>query len=132
MVSMTYSEKICIEVITHSTIGQNRASLLCGVWGCVCDLQLTDLSPALQHQAMRRHSAAWAESLRYRRPEFEGMGGLRRVTLNCNTLVGDRGAAALAQELAEDLWVKGQRTCSVSLTHFQVKFPLARIQGCVY
>ncbi|CDQ98400.1 unnamed protein product [Oncorhynchus mykiss] len=100
---MTYSEKICIEVITHSTIGQNRASLLCGVWGCVC---LTDLSPALQHQAMRRHSAAWAESLRYRRPEFEGMGGLRRVTLNCNTLVGDRGVAALAQELAEDLWVK--------------------------
>ncbi|XP_014027650.2 centrosomal protein of 78 kDa isoform X1 [Salmo salar] len=60
----------------------------------------------IKHQAMRRHSAAWAESLRYRRPEFEGMGGLRRVTLNCNTLVGDRGAAALAQELAEDLWVK--------------------------
>lgn len=86
----------------------------CVVFGVVCELQLTDLSPALQHQAMRRHSAAWAESLRYRRPEFEGMGGLRRVTLNCNTLVGDRGAAALAQELAEDLWVKGQRTCSVS------------------
>ncbi|XP_041756420.2 centrosomal protein of 78 kDa isoform X3 [Coregonus clupeaformis] len=60
----------------------------------------------IKHQAMRRHSAAWAESLRYRRPEFEGMGGLRRVTLNCNTLVGDRGAAALSQELAEDLWVK--------------------------
>lgn len=56
---------------------------------------------------MQRHGTAWAESLRYRQPQFEGMGGLRRVTLNCNTLIGDRGAAALAHELAEDLWVKG-------------------------
>lgn len=36
------------------------------------------------------------------------MGGLRRITLNCNILIGDRGAAALAQELQDDLWVKGQ------------------------
>ncbi|CAL8249210.1 unnamed protein product [Merluccius merluccius] len=60
----------------------------------------------IKHQGMWRHSTAWAESLRYRQPEFEGMGGLRRITLNCNSLIGDRGAAALAQELAEDLWVK--------------------------
>ncbi|XP_071393649.1 centrosomal protein of 78 kDa [Centroberyx affinis] len=60
----------------------------------------------IKHQGMQRHGAAWAESLRYRQPQFEGMGGLRRVTLNCNTLIGDRGAAALAHELAEDLWVK--------------------------
>ncbi|KAJ8005975.1 hypothetical protein DPEC_G00123470 [Dallia pectoralis] len=60
----------------------------------------------IRHQAMQRHSVAWAESLRYRKPEFEGMGGLRRVTLNCNTLVGDRGAAAIAKELTEDFWVK--------------------------
>ncbi|XP_026178174.1 centrosomal protein of 78 kDa isoform X2 [Mastacembelus armatus] len=60
----------------------------------------------IKHQAMQRHGTAWAESLRYRQPQFEGMGGLRRVTLNCNTLIGDRGAAALAQELTEDLWVK--------------------------
>ncbi|XP_040897541.1 centrosomal protein of 78 kDa isoform X2 [Toxotes jaculatrix] len=60
----------------------------------------------IKHQGMQRHGTAWAESLRYRQPQFEGMGGLRRVTLNCNTLIGDRGAAALAHELAEDLWVK--------------------------
>ncbi|KAI3372713.1 hypothetical protein L3Q82_023181, partial [Scortum barcoo] len=60
----------------------------------------------IRHQGMQRHGTAWAESLRYRQPQFEGMGGLRRVTLNCNTLIGDRGAAALAHELAEDLWVK--------------------------
>ncbi|XP_065805640.1 centrosomal protein of 78 kDa isoform X1 [Labrus bergylta] len=60
----------------------------------------------IKHQGMQRHGTAWAESLRYRQPQFEGMRGLRRVTLNCNTLIGDRGAAALAKELAEDLWVK--------------------------
>ncbi|XP_041792936.1 centrosomal protein of 78 kDa isoform X2 [Chelmon rostratus] len=57
-------------------------------------------------KGMQRHGTAWAESLRYRQPQFEGMGGLRRITLNCNTLIGDRGAAALAHELVEDLWVK--------------------------
>uniref|UniRef100_A0A8D3CXA9 Centrosomal protein of 78 kDa n=1 Tax=Scophthalmus maximus TaxID=52904 RepID=A0A8D3CXA9_SCOMX len=60
----------------------------------------------IKHQGMQRHGTAWAESLRYRQPHFEAMGGLRRITLNCNTLIGDRGAAALALELAEDLWVK--------------------------
>lgn len=60
---------------------------------------------------MQRHGTAWAESLRYRQPQLEGMRGLRRVTLNCNTLIGDRGAAALASELAEDLWVKGKPSC---------------------
>ncbi|CAL8296234.1 centrosomal protein of 78 kDa [Gadus morhua] len=60
----------------------------------------------IKHQGLWRHSTAWAESLRYRRPEFGGMGGLRRITLNCNSLIGDRGAAALAHELGEDLWVK--------------------------
>lgn len=64
-----------------------------------------------QHQAVRRHSAAWAETLRYRKAEFEAMGGLRRLTLDENILIGDRGVTSLAQELAEDLWVKGQRAC---------------------
>ncbi|KAM6931366.1 centrosomal protein of 78 kDa [Xenentodon cancila] len=60
----------------------------------------------VKYQGMQRHGTAWAESLRYRHPQFEGMRGIRRVTLNCNTLIGDRGVAALAHELAEDLWIK--------------------------
>ncbi|XP_038163963.1 centrosomal protein of 78 kDa [Cyprinodon tularosa] len=70
----------------------------------------------IKHQAMQRHGTAWAESLRYRLPQFEGMSGLRRVTLNCNTLIGDRGAAALAHELSEDLWVKAMdlQRCGLS------------------
>ncbi|XP_050801390.1 centrosomal protein of 78 kDa [Gopherus flavomarginatus] len=65
------------------------------------------LANVLKHQAMKRHGEAWAESLRYRRPDLDCMAGLRRITLNCNTLVGDRGAGAFAECLGEDLWLKG-------------------------
>ncbi|XP_053263967.1 centrosomal protein of 78 kDa isoform X2 [Podarcis raffonei] len=60
----------------------------------------------LKHQALKRHSEAWAESLRYRRPDLDCMAGLRRITLNCNSLIGDRGAGVLAECLGEDLWLK--------------------------
>ncbi|XP_054895275.1 centrosomal protein of 78 kDa isoform X2 [Poeciliopsis prolifica] len=74
-----------------------------------CNLTWTGaehMANIIKHQAMQRHSAAWAESLRYRLPQFDVMSGLRRVTLNGNSLIGDHGAAALAHELTEDLWVK--------------------------
>uniref|UniRef100_A0A1A8NNY5 Centrosomal protein 78 n=1 Tax=Nothobranchius rachovii TaxID=451742 RepID=A0A1A8NNY5_9TELE len=74
------------------------------------------MAQIIKHQGMQRHGTAWAESLRYRLPHFDRMGGLRRVTLNSNTLIGDRGAAALAHELAEDLWVKAVdlQSCGLS------------------
>ncbi|KAL7827388.1 hypothetical protein SRHO_G00331060 [Serrasalmus rhombeus] len=70
----------------------------------------------IKHQAVRRHGTAWVESLRYRKAEFEAMGGLRRITLNDNILIGDRGVTALAKELAEDLWVKAVdlQRCGIS------------------
>ncbi|XP_017551874.1 centrosomal protein of 78 kDa [Pygocentrus nattereri] len=70
----------------------------------------------IKHQAVRRHGTAWVESLRYRKAEFEAMGGLRRITLNDNILIGDRGVTALTEELAEDLWVKAVdlQRCGIS------------------
>ncbi|KAI7797523.1 centrosomal protein of 78 kDa [Triplophysa rosa] len=70
----------------------------------------------IKHQAMRRHSTAWVETLRYRRAEFEAMKGLRRVTLNDNILIGDKGVTALGHELTEDLWVKAVdlQRCGIS------------------
>ncbi|NXY78424.1 CEP78 protein, partial [Glareola pratincola] len=64
------------------------------------------IANVLKHQAMKRHGEAWAESLRYRRPDLDYMTGLRRITFNCNMLVGDRGASAFADCLGEDLWLK--------------------------
>ncbi|NWQ71144.1 CEP78 protein, partial [Neopipo cinnamomea] len=74
------------------------------------------MANVLKHQAMRRYGEAWAESLRYRRPDLEYMTGLRRVTLNCNKLLGDRGASAFADCLGEDLWLKALdlQQCGIS------------------
>ncbi|KAL1787527.1 centrosomal protein of 78 kDa [Sigmodon hispidus] len=64
------------------------------------------MAKILKYQTMRRHEETWAESLRYRRPDFDGMAGLRRITMNCNTLIGDQGASAFADSLSEDLWLR--------------------------
>ncbi|XP_016354521.1 centrosomal protein of 78 kDa-like [Sinocyclocheilus anshuiensis] len=76
----------------------------------------------IKHQAMRRHSTAWVETLRYRKAEFEAMSGLRRITLNDNILIGDRGVTALSRELTEDLWVKAVdlQRCGISNEGAQV------------
>uniref|UniRef100_A0A8C1QZP9 Centrosomal protein 78 n=1 Tax=Cyprinus carpio TaxID=7962 RepID=A0A8C1QZP9_CYPCA len=77
---------------------------------------LAKSSSVVKHQAMRRHSAAWVETLRYRKAEFEAMSGLRRITLNDNILIGDQGVSALSRELTEDLWVKAVdlQRCGIS------------------
>ncbi|KAM3940377.1 centrosomal protein of 78 kDa [Leptodactylus fuscus] len=74
------------------------------------------IASIVKHQASRRHSETWAESLRYRRPDLDCMTGLRRISLNCNTLIGDQGAKAIADVLVEDLWLKAldMRQCGIS------------------
>ncbi|NXI96157.1 CEP78 protein, partial [Psophia crepitans] len=74
------------------------------------------IANVLKHQAMKRYGEAWAESLRYRRPDLDYMSGLRRITFNCNMLVGDRGASAFADCLGEDLWLKALdlQQCGIS------------------
>jgi centrosomal protein CEP78 len=39
---------------------------------------------------------------------LDHMSGLRRVTLNSNPLIADRGATFLAEVLEADLWIKGK------------------------
>ncbi|XP_054979687.1 centrosomal protein of 78 kDa isoform X2 [Sorex araneus] len=64
------------------------------------------MAKILKYQTIRRHEETWAESLRYRRPDLDCMAGLRRITLNCNSLIGDLGASAFAECLSEDLWLR--------------------------
>ncbi|MGH0116401.1 UNVERIFIED_CONTAM: hypothetical protein FKN15_035705 [Acipenser sinensis] len=70
----------------------------------------------VKYQATKRHSEAWAESLRYRKPDLDCMTGLRRINLSCNTLIGDRGAVSFADALREDLWLKALdlQKCGIS------------------
>ncbi|XP_043916808.1 centrosomal protein of 78 kDa isoform X2 [Protopterus annectens] len=75
-----------------------------------------NLARIVKLQATKRHSEAWVDSLRYRRPDLDCMSGLRRITLCCNTLIGDQGAAAFAEALGEDLWLKALdlQQCGIS------------------
>ncbi|XP_018653564.1 hypothetical protein Smp_140230 [Schistosoma mansoni] len=70
----------------------------------------------IQYQAMQRHNAAWQESLRYRFPELDRLGGLKRITLNDNPKICDEGSTQLADALIDDLWVKAidLQACNLS------------------
>lgn len=64
------------------------------------------LAKVIKHQGTRRHNEAWRDSLRYRRPDLDRMPGIRRITINNNPMMGDQGAALLAEALKDDLWLK--------------------------
>ncbi|XP_008850078.2 centrosomal protein of 78 kDa isoform X1 [Nannospalax galili] len=82
----------------------------------------------LKYQTMRRHEETWAESLRYRRPDLDCMAGLRRITLNCNTLIGDLGACAFADSLNEDLWLRALDLQQCGLTNEGAKALLEALE----
>nr|CAH8866726.1 unnamed protein product [Trichobilharzia regenti] len=67
---------------------------------------IPSLTMLINFQAMQRHNAAWQESLRYRFPELDRLGGLKRITMNDNPGIGDEGSVLLADALIDDLWVK--------------------------
>ncbi|KAM6105294.1 LOW QUALITY PROTEIN: centrosomal protein of 78 kDa [Pterocles gutturalis] len=102
-------ETICQSVKNSATIRYVNFT------GCSLTWRGAEHSNVLKCQAMKRHGEAWAESLRYRRPDLDYMTGLRRITFNCNMLVGDRGASAFADCLGEDLWLKALvQQCGIS------------------
>ncbi|XP_058157605.1 centrosomal protein of 78 kDa isoform X4 [Dasypus novemcinctus] len=116
--------------LTTLTKGLNKSvSLVClslancsigdgGLERCNLTWQGADhMAKILKYQTMRRHEETWAESLRYRRPDLDCMAGLRRITLNCNTLIGDLGASAFAECLREDLWLRALDLQQCGLTN---------------
>ncbi|XP_787261.4 centrosomal protein of 78 kDa isoform X1 [Strongylocentrotus purpuratus] len=74
------------------------------------------IAKLVKHQATRRHTEAWKDSLRYRRPDLDRMPGIRRITINNNPLLNDKGAMALAEALKDDLWLKAldMQHCGIS------------------
>ncbi|XP_027695278.1 centrosomal protein of 78 kDa-like isoform X1 [Vombatus ursinus] len=94
-------ETICQSVKTSVTLKTINLS------GCNLTWRGAEhLANILKYQAIRRHEDVWAESLRYRNPDLDGMAGLQRISLNCNTLIGDQGASAFAECLHDSLWLR--------------------------
>lgn len=76
------------------------------------------LATLIKVQALKRHNEAWKDSLRYGRPDLDSMFGIRRITINSNPLVGDRGVEALADAFKSDLWLKALdlQDCGITTT----------------
>jgi len=103
--------------ILCNAIKNNTSVLTVNFTGCSLTWRGADtLAKVIRHQATRRHTVAWQDSLRYRRPDLDRMPGLRRITICKNPLINDRGAELIAEALKDDLWVKAldMQQCGVS------------------
>lgn len=97
-------------------------------------LSAQTLADLIQSQAFKRHNDAWKDSLRYGRPDLDTMHGLRRLTLNRNPLLGDKGAEALAKALENDLWLKALDLQQCNITNKGAKEFLEKLSrnSCIY
>lgn len=117
--------------LAYCRIGDNACLALCrvlrnkpNVWSVDlsgCSLSSTSttgygLVDLIKKQQIRRHEECWAHSLRYRSADPNIMQGLRRLTLNDNTGLGDDGVADLFEVLKDDLFVKALDLQNCGLT----------------
>ncbi|KAK0170298.1 hypothetical protein PV328_010876 [Microctonus aethiopoides] len=74
-----------------------------------CDLSSNSgeaLASALCRQKLLLYHDTWKDSLRYREPNFQTMGGLRRLTLNGNPNFGNLGVVQIINAIQDSLWLK--------------------------
>ncbi|CAF0807156.1 unnamed protein product [Adineta steineri] len=123
--------------LTNSSIGDEGLDILCRHLNQAPKIREVDFSACsltsqgahiiadlIRQQGNRRHTDVWKESLRhqqkeslpYQNPMLDHMSGLRRVTLNRNPLIADRGATFLAEVIEADLWIKALdlQDCAIS------------------
>lgn len=76
------------------------------------------LATLIKVQALKRHNEAWKDSLRYGRPDLDSMFGIRRITINSNQSIGDKGVQALSDAFKSDLWLKALdlQDCGITTT----------------
>lgn len=116
--------------LAYSRIGDEACLSLCRVLRDKPNIRSVDLSgcslsrasaksgllDVIKKQQVKRHEECWAHSLRYRIANPDIMHGLRRLTLNDNTAIGDAGVADLFESLKDDLYVKAVDLQNCGLT----------------
>lgn len=58
-------------------------------------------------QEIARFGECWKHSLRYREVSHEIISGLRRIILNNNPNIGDKGLQSIVLVLCDDFWIRG-------------------------
>ncbi|VVC34651.1 Leucine-rich repeat,Leucine-rich repeat, cysteine-containing subtype,Centrosomal protein of 78kDa [Cinara cedri] len=106
--------------LSHCQIGDAACLNLCRVLRDKPNIRSIDLSGCslssvaatnglvqiVKKQQVRRNEECWTHSLRYRSANPDIMHGLRRLTLNDNTGLGDDGVIDLFEVLKDDLFIK--------------------------
>lgn len=87
--------------------------------GCgITDRGATAVAEMLKYQKIQRYSESWKQTLRDCEPDLDSLPGLRRVTLNHNTDIGDDGTVHLVNVVRDDIFVKALdlQNCGVGNT----------------
>lgn len=115
--------------LAYSRIGDDACLALCRVLRDKPNIRSVDMSgccltrasaksgllDVIRKQQVKRHEECWAHSLRYRTANPDMMHGLRRLTLNDNS-IGDAGVADLFESLKDDYYVKAVDLQNCGLT----------------
>lgn len=105
--------------LSRSKIGDDACDSLCETIKHIMNIETVNFSGCnlsvkgaasvanlIKHQKIQRFSEAWMQSLRYQNVDPELFPGLRKILLNNNPEVGDKGLQLLTDALLEDVWIK--------------------------
>lgn len=86
---------------------------------CQCNLthkSCDALSGLITSQCVYRFSEGWMHSLRYRKVDVKSIRGIKRIALNGNDLIGDKGVRRIIDALIDDEWIEAVqlRECGLS------------------
>jgi len=127
--------------LAYCRIGDDACLSLCRVLRDKPNIRSVDLSGCslssdaakfglldmIKKQQVKRHEECWAHSLRARTANPDIMHGLRRLTLNDNTGIGDDGVADLFESLKDDLYVKAVDVQNCGITDRGAQFALSTL-----
>lgn len=114
---------------SRSKIGDNGCIALCSTMKHMMSIKNVNFSSCnlsvkgadaiadlVKFQKIQRFSEAWAQSLRYREVDPESYSGVRKIALNDNPQIGDKGLEAIVEVLQEDVWLKviEMRNCGLT------------------
>lgn len=125
------SQNRCIERVSfdRSALGDEGFEAICAsikylpniesVSACQCNLTHNScdaLAALITSQCVYRFSEGWMHSLRYRQVDVKSIRGIKRIALNGNESIGDKGVRRIIDALIDDEWIEAVllRECGLS------------------
>jgi centrosomal protein CEP78 len=113
------NQSIKVLSFSRSNIGDEACESLCETLKHLMNVESLNLSGCnlgskgaeavtnlIKNYSVQRFSEAWQQSLRYRDVDADSFSGLRKILLNNNPSIGDKGVEFLTETLKEDVWMK--------------------------